>query len=53
MQTHFPVNMASEELDLCPECKTLIYKTEAAWLDIWTSGPWYADSTTPPTSNPS
>lgn len=45
--THIPVNMATQELDSCPECRHLIYKSEGAWLDIWVNGPWFADTDTP------
>ena len=39
------VNMVTPGLDVCPECKNLIVKVEGAWLDVWTSGPYYADDT--------
>lgn len=41
-----PVNMASEALDACPVCQALIYRSEGAWLDVWLSGPYYADTDT-------
>jgi hypothetical protein len=44
---HIPVSMASDELDVCPECHNLIYKSEGAWLDVWLSGPYYADTEAP------
>lgn len=40
-----PVNMTTQELDVCPECKSLIYKAEGAWLDVWL--PDHADTETP------
>jgi hypothetical protein len=38
------VNMASPELDVCPECKNLIFKSEGAWLDVSLAGAYYADT---------
>lgn len=43
----FRVNMTTAELDLCPDCKALIFKADAGLLDIWQNGPWYADTDTP------
>ena len=41
---NIPVNMTTEELDLCAECKTLVYRHATGLLDILTTGPWYADT---------
>ena len=41
-----PVNMATAELDLCGVCRALVFKSDAGLLDVWTSGPYYADTDT-------
>lgn len=51
--THIRINMSTPELDVCPTCKHLIYKREGAWLDVWLSGTYFADTETPHAHQPS
>lgn len=43
---HITVNMTTEELSMCAVCRKLVYAGADGLLDVWTAGPWFADTDT-------